>query len=107
MKVLIINGKEIMDTVSRVADEERFREMVIADAVSMNVDRHQGNYGFLVDNRTGSVTGFAPLFDHNLSQLPFLMASDDVGEYLKGQGPRIGTDFISMAQAGSETVSER
>lgn len=66
----------------------RFREMVLADALSFNVDRHQGNYGFLVDDRTGEVSGFAPLFDHSLSQLSFLMESDDVLEYLKGQGPR-------------------
>lgn len=90
---------EIMRAIAQAADEDRFREMVIADAVSLNVDRHQGNYGFLVDNETGSVVDFAPLFDHNLSQLPFLMQTDDVYEYLKGQGPRIGAEFTSIARA--------
>ncbi|MBR2699547.1 MAG: hypothetical protein IKE76_13250, partial [Clostridia bacterium] len=74
--------QEIMDIIGRVADEDRFREMVVADAISLNVDRHQGNYGFTVDNATGEITGFAPLFDHNLSQLPGLAPSDDVDDYL-------------------------
>ncbi len=95
----VVNPREIMETIGRVADEDRFREMVIADAISLNVDRHQGNYGFLINNRTGAVEGFAPLFDHNLAQLPFLMQTDDVHEYLKGQGPRIGAEFVSIARA--------
>jgi hypothetical protein len=95
----ISNPKEIMDTIGSVTDENRFREMVVADAISLNVDRHQGNFGFMVDNATGKITGFAPLFDHNLSQLPGLMQNDDVDEYLAGQGPRIGDDFVRMARA--------
>ena len=94
-----VNTRELLDTVGKVCDEDRFREMVIADAISFNVDRHQGNYGFLVDNQTGEVKDFAPLFDHNMSQLPYLMETDDVEEYLRGQGPRIGTDFVAIARA--------
>ena len=75
----IVSTKDLMETVSKVCDEDKFREMILADAISFNVDRHQGNYGFLVDNRTGRVEDFAPLFDHNLSQLPYLVPAEKVG----------------------------
>lgn len=49
---------------------QRFRSMLVFDAVVMNPDRHMGNYGVLRDNRTGRVLGFAPIFDNNLALLP-------------------------------------
>ncbi|MCD8157339.1 MAG: hypothetical protein LUD77_00125 [Clostridiales bacterium] len=47
--------------------ERNFFDMLIADTVMMNEDRHLSNFGFLTDNASGSIIGFAPLFDHNLS----------------------------------------
>ena len=79
--------------------EESFREMVVMDAVMANVDRHSGNYGFLVDNATGDILGMAPLFDHNMACLPMMMESDDFDEYLRMIGPKIGTDFVAIARA--------
>ena len=40
-----------------------------------------------------------PLFDHNLALFPYLMEQDDAEEYYKGQGPRLGGDFIETARA--------
>lgn len=51
---------------------ESFRDMVVFDALIANTDRHGANYAFLRDNTTGTLTGLAPLYDHNLS----LFASD-------------------------------
>lgn len=79
--------------------EESFREMVVMDAVMANVDRHAGNYGFLVDNATGDVLCMAPLFDHNMACLPLMMESDDFEEYVSTVGPKIGTDFVDIARA--------
>lgn len=79
--------------------EESFREMVVMDAVMANVDRHAGNYGFLVDNATGEVLRMAPLFDHNMACLPMMMEGDDFDEYLSMIGPKIGDDFAKMARA--------
>ena len=73
--------------------------MLVFDALTLNVDRHAGNYGVIVDNRTGEVISFAPLFDHNLALLPYLIQTDDLEEYLAGQGPRLGDDFIKVARA--------
>lgn len=44
-----------------------FRSMAVFDSLIANTDRHSGNFGVLRDNRTGSVFGMAPLFDHNVS----------------------------------------
>ncbi len=79
--------------------EESFREMIVMDAVMANVDRHSGNYGFLVDNATGEVLRMAPLFDHNMACLPLMMERDDFEEYVNAIGPKIGTDFVQIARA--------
>ena len=79
--------------------EEAFREMVVIDAVMVNVDRHAGNYGFLVDNATGEILRMAPLFDHNMACLPMMMEMDDFDEYISLIGPKIGTDFIAIGRA--------
>ena len=73
--------------------------MVVMDAVCANVDRHAGNYGFLVRNDTGEVVRMAPLFDQNMALLPYLMEHDDFEEYFAAQGPKIGRSFIGMARA--------
>lgn len=78
--------------------EESFREMVVMDAVMGNVDRHAGNYGFLVDNATGRILCMAPLFDHNMACLPMMMEMDDFDTYLSTIGPKIGTDFVAIAR---------
>lgn len=79
--------------------ENEFREMVVADAVMLNIDRHEGNYGFIVDNDTGEVISPAPLFDHNLSFLPYAVEDDDLNRLISEQGPRIGDDFIKVAES--------
>lgn len=79
--------------------EESFREMIVMDAVMANVDRHAGNYGFLVDNATGEILRMAPLFDHNMACLPMMMEQDNFEQYINATGPKIGTDFITIARA--------
>lgn len=79
--------------------EERFREMIVMDAVMANIDRHSGNYGFMVDNATGEILRMAPLFDHNMACLPMMMEGDNFEEYVNAIGPKIGTDFIAIARA--------
>ena len=78
--------------------EDDFFKMIVFDALIFNVDRHLGNYGFLVDNDSGEIIDFAPLFDHNLSLLPYLTKDDDIDDYISRLLPRIGTDFIGTAK---------
>lgn len=42
-----------------------YLKMQIADYLLHNNDRHEQNWGFLMDSRTGKLTGFCPLFDHD------------------------------------------
>ena len=44
-----------------------FENMLIADYLLANTDRHPGNWGFFVDNDSGIITGLHPLYDHNAS----------------------------------------
>ena len=46
-------------------DREAYLEMQIADYILNNNDRHEQNWGFLMENSTGKLTGFCPLFDHD------------------------------------------
>lgn len=77
-----------------------FAEMMfVVDAVILNADRHKNNFGFLVSNDTQELIAPAPLFDHNLALLPYAEEGDFEidGEYLKSQGPRIGSSWVKEA----------
>ena len=59
--------------------EEYFNEfvdMLIFDALIYNEDRHFGNFGLMVDNRTNQPCGFAPVFDNGLSLFNYAMMDD-------------------------------
>lgn len=46
-------------------DPTSYLRMQIADYILNNDDRHGQNWGFLMDNNSGKLTGFCPLFDHD------------------------------------------
>lgn len=48
-------GKEYIDALNA---------MLVFDAIIFNTDRHFGNFGFMVNNKTNKITASAPLFDH-------------------------------------------
>lgn len=91
--------RDVLEFCERHGGQEPFREMVVMDAVMANIDRHAGNYGFLVSNNTGEILGMAPLFDQNMAVLPMMMESDDFDTYLGMIGPKIGDDFVAIARA--------
>ncbi len=55
-------------------------DMIVFDALIRNTDRHYGNFGFLVDNKTNTIKATAPLFDHGNSLFNFA-ARDDLESY--------------------------
>lgn len=63
-----MNLREALAYFASLGEEalERFKSMLVFDALICNEDRHMGNYGVLRDSATGVVRGMAPLFDHNL-----------------------------------------
>lgn len=44
-----------------------YDDMIFCDSILCNPDRHQGNFGLSIDNRSYGIRGMAPLFDHGLS----------------------------------------
>ncbi|MBP3772397.1 MAG: hypothetical protein J6I53_06890 [Treponema sp.] len=90
--------------------EDAFRRMVVADCITLNSDRHFGNFGFLVNNETFERTVLNPCFDFNMAFVPFAEDGFDFGkspdgreldfdEYLSKRPPVIGSDYVAPARA--------
>ena len=78
----------------------KLSDMFVFDYLIMNSDRHYGNFGFLVDNSTNWICGFAPLFDHGASLLAYADDNDlrNLAEYLSSLHPVAFSDFLTMAK---------
>ena len=90
--------------------EDEFRRMVVADCITLNSDRHFGNFGFLVNNENFERTKLNPCFDFNMAFVPLAEDGFDFGiradgskadfdEYLSKRGPVIGSDYVAPARA--------
>lgn len=64
-----VSAKEALSVIEKYGDGENFRRMMVLDALILNIDRHLGNFGFLVDNESMKPVAMAPVFDHNRSML--------------------------------------
>ncbi len=53
-----------------------FADMVIADYMLFNPDRHINNWGFIVDNRDNKIDHFVPLYDFNQALISCLTKAD-------------------------------
>lgn len=76
-------------------------ELLVADSIIFNEDRHLGNLGFMFDNNTGNIVDTAPLYDHNISLLCYAMESDFKGidNYLNSKGHKLSdTTFEYIAK---------
>ena len=77
--------------------------MLVFDAVICNVDRHFGNFGVMVDNRTNTIVSPAPLFDHGNSLFNFAGADAWADEaaleaYIETLYPSVYDDFLGTAK---------
>lgn len=79
----------------------KFVDMLIFDAVICNTDRHYGNFGLLIDNKTNKPVAFAPIFDNGYSLFNFAMDDEiaDLKEYSKTRISAEGTAFTEIAKA--------
>lgn len=50
---------------ARKLDPEMYYKTIVVDYLIANRDRHEGNWGFYMNNKTGKIVGMHPLFDHN------------------------------------------
>lgn len=86
------------------AYQSAFYDMLVFDAVICNTDRHFGNFGFLVDNRTNKIVSPAPLFDHGNSLFNFagkegFQSPESLQEYADTLMPYVYDDFIGTAKS--------
>jgi len=104
---LVANGsfeavRELCHTLGP-AFEQALGHMAVLDAVTLNTDRHFGNFGVLVNSRTNQILGPAPLFDHGNALMPFAYGNDlddlqSLGEYAKTLRPRTYDSFVDEAR---------
>lgn len=78
-------------------------DMIIFDALICNVDRHQGNFGVLVNNVTNQIEKPAPLFDHgnslfSLGGLDLWNNETAFHEYVETLVPVAYDDFLDEAR---------
>ena len=76
-----------------LASKEQIRDMLLLDYVTCNVDRHYGNIGVFIENDTNIILGFAPLFDHNMSCLPYCM-ENDTEDYISNRCAKDGRTCV-------------
>ena len=83
-----------------------FADMLVYDALICNEDRHFGNFGLMVDNRTNQPYDTAPLFDHGLSLFNYAMPDDmkTLDEYAKTRSSAYGVPFENIVR---EFISPR
>lgn len=93
---------DLLNEFDKFESADLFREMIVADAVTINQDRHFGNFGFLVNNDTFERETMAPVFDFNLAMFPYAdwyEGFSDMDDWISKRGPQIGPDYYSTAQA--------
>lgn len=90
--------KACLDYYKKIGYFEQVSSMLVFDAVIYNEDRHFGNFGLLLDNRTGEIIGPAPIFDNGLSLFNYAMPDDfkDLDSYAKTRATAYGVSFESV-----------
>ena len=83
--------------------EQALDDMLVLDALIFNTDRHFGNFGFLVDNRTNRIAAPAPLFDHGNSLFNYagsddLVSIDSLMAYADTLFPCVYDDYMGTAK---------
>ena len=75
-------------------------DMLIFDAVICNEDRHFGNFGLIVSNKTNRIIDTAPIFDNGLSLFNYAMKEDfnNINLYAKTRLMANSQDFLTFAE---------
>lgn len=78
-------------------------DMIVLDALIFNTDRHFGNFGFLIDNKTNKISVPAPLFDHGNALFNFagrddLSSNEALKRYADTLLPCVYDDFVASAK---------
>lgn len=79
-----------------------FANISAVDYLLQNTDRHDQNYGFIMDNKTGKLIEVAPLFDHNQSIIADWLGKD-VTDTLSQMLPQAETLQSAMILTAKES----
>lgn len=79
---------------------DEFVDMLVFDALIYNEDRHFGNFGMMVDNKTNTPYALAPVFDNGLSLFNYGMPDDfkNLAEYAKTRSSSYGVPFENIVK---------
>ena len=99
---------DVADYIKSLGDDyyNDFVDMMIFDALIYNTDRHQGNFGLLVDSKTNKSISLAPIFDNGLGLFPYAMDNElkTLSEYAKTRTSAFNVSFDDIAK---EYISDR
>ena len=98
--------KAVMEYIKDLGKEyyEDLLDMIVFDAIILNTDRHYGNFGLIIDNKTNKPISFAPLFDHGSSLFVYAMDDDEftsidtLVEYANTRSAIMYSDFVQIAK---------
>ena len=73
-------------------------DMLVFDVIILNIDRHFGNFGLLIDNETNQIVKVAPIFDNGLSLFYDAMSDDliDINRLSQTKNMKNAGDFIEF-----------
>lgn len=69
--------EKILDFCKKDKDKKQVCDMLLLDYLTLNTDRHLGNIGIIVNNDTQEFISISPIFDNNMSLLPYYMEQLD------------------------------
>lgn len=90
---------EVLAFYESIGAGDKFRQMMVLDALTMNTDRHLKNFGILYNADTIEILDMAPVFDNNLSLCPYAEPEDleNLNTYLKTRHSAFDEDFNEIA----------
>lgn len=77
-------------------EADKLSAMLVVDSLTLNIDRHSHNYGLLIDNKSFTYKGMAPIYDNDCALGSTVSVSQSNGSFeeiytrLKNQGGRAG-----------------
>ena len=91
----------VLEYCQSLGDEfyEAVVDMIIFDVIIVNTDRHFGNFGLLIDNKTNKIVKVAPIFDNGLSLFYDAMEDDlaRVDAFARTKSMKNAGDFMTFA----------
>jgi hypothetical protein len=79
-----------------------YLQMCYLDALVINMDRHENNFGVLRDSETGAVLSLAPFFDHNIA-----LVSRGYSQVQTFENDRLINDFTALMAYVNEPLTVR